>query len=120
MIPKPRPQWDLDIGSPWAGQSLRPTVWEVALAYPGVAFGELVGAALLSLVPAGLITYALDWVIDTVTGVSLISVLAPEGAPTRGVYVLLVVVWLSSALGLWWVEMYGLIRGWKRYEQRSD
>jgi hypothetical protein len=119
MIPKPRPQWDLEVGSPWAGQSLRPTVWEVALAYPGVALGEILGAAILSLVPAVLITYALNWVIDIVTGVSLISY-SSEGAPTRGVYVLLVVVWLSSALGLWWLHMYGLIRGWSRYEQRSD
>jgi len=109
MIRKPRPAWTLEEGSPWAGRSVRPTVWEDARAYPGVALGNVPMAAIPALFVAAPIIFVLNWIVHAVAGLSLISY---SGRPTSGGVVLICVVLISAACGLWWVGMYGLIRGW--------
>jgi hypothetical protein len=73
MIQKPPPPWNVDEGSPCARQSVRPTVWEVARAYRGVALVYVPMYAILGLFPAAFIIFALNWIVATVGGLSLID-----------------------------------------------
>ena len=66
--------------------------------------------AILGLFPAAFMIFALNWIVDTVAGLSLIDY--SSGRPTPDGVVLILLVWLSVSFGLWWVDMYGLIRGW--------
>ena len=67
-------------------------------------------SAILSVFVAAPIVFVLNRIVHTVAGLSLVSY--SSGKSTPGGVVLILVVWTSAAFGLWWVDMYGLIRGW--------
>ena len=101
MIERPKPTWPQGEVSPWKGKAVRPTVWEVAGAYPGRALHTVFVVAILSALVAAPIIAVLNWIAHATAGPSLVSA-----------SVLILIVWPSVAFGCWWLGMYCLIRGW--------
>jgi hypothetical protein len=96
-----KPAWPLGEKSPWAGQEDRPTVLEVALAYPGRVVVNAFGAAIVAIFPTALVLWAINVGTHAVFGVLLFTSLAPA-------YVL----WPFVTAGLCWLGLYEDIRGW--------
>ena len=93
-IPKPRPEWDLEEGSPWEGQTLRPSVWQVARAYPGITIAQILLMMFLGFFCTLLIGWLLSLIIGTITTMTVFA------------------VWAPVSFGLWYLDMYGMIAGW--------
>lgn len=70
MIEKPKLAWPEGEISPWKGKAVRPTVREVARAYPGRALSAVFVSAILSAFVAAPIIPVLDWIANA-AGLSL-------------------------------------------------
>jgi hypothetical protein len=96
--------WADGEASPWAGQPDPPTVWEVALAYPGRAIRHALFAAIFGLFASAFIV----WAFALAAHVLLRLPPLPSVMPVF-------VVWAFVSAGLWWADMYSDIRGWSTF-----
>jgi hypothetical protein len=95
--------------SPWAGKANRPTVWEVARAYPGKAIGHAVMAFIFGAMAAAFIVVG-----EELAARALFGIPKPTSVPAY-----LPVVQAPLFAGLWWLGMYSEIRGWATFSSRD-
>jgi len=100
MIPEKDPWPDGRI-SPWAGNPDPPTVFEIALAYPGRALANACFALLFGGLVTAIVLAGIFWLVNTLVGAAIFTSLTP-----------MVVLWPLVSAGFWWGGMYGEIRGW--------
>jgi hypothetical protein len=99
MIEKVR--WPVGEKSPWAGQPDPPTVWEVVLAYPERAIATAFFTYIWGAIATAFIVPGILFAAHALLGLPLPHSLTP-------VIVVFPFVWAA----LWWVGIYGEIRGW--------
>jgi hypothetical protein len=96
-----RRPWPNFADSPWKEEPEPPSVFQVALAYPGRAFGNLFFAAIIGGFATAMVIKIVEWLGRTLFGTAPLTSLTPG-------YVL----WVIVSGALWWVGMHGDIHGW--------
>ena len=96
-----KPRWPDGTESPWASDPDPPSVLEIAVAYPGRAFGNAFVALLFGGFIGALLVFGMAWIAHSFLGVGMLNSPKP-----------LCVVCPLVSIPLWYGAMHGEIRGW--------